>query len=105
LYFLTRAPAELIAIDRHVATRCPSPGTHVNDAVIAEVGAWQARPLEPMYPVIFFDTLRVKINEDSVVRNKTVYLALGCCPTARVRASTHNEVPHLDKRKRSVKVR
>ena len=28
---------------------------------MAEVGAWQARPLEPMYPVVFFDALRVKI--------------------------------------------
>jgi putative transposase len=30
----------------------------VTDAVMAEVGAWQARPLEPMYPVVFFDALR-----------------------------------------------
>jgi transposase-like protein len=49
----------------------------VTDAVMAEVGAWQARPLEPMYPVIFFDALRVKIREDAVVRNKAIYLALG----------------------------
>ncbi|MDD5001667.1 MAG: IS256 family transposase [Sideroxydans sp.] len=49
----------------------------VTDAVMAEVGAWQARPLEPMYPVVFFDALRVKIREDAVVRNKAVYLALG----------------------------
>jgi hypothetical protein len=47
---------------------------------MAEVGAWQARPLEPMYPVIFFDALRVKIREDSVVRNKAIYLALGVLP-------------------------
>ena len=33
----------------------------VTDAVMAEVGAWQARPLEPMYPVVFFDALRVKV--------------------------------------------
>lgn len=39
--------------------------------------AWQARPLEPMYPVVFFDALRVKIREDAVVRNKAIYLALG----------------------------
>jgi hypothetical protein len=39
----------------------------VTDAVMAEVGAWQARPLEPMYPVVFFDALRVKIREDAVV--------------------------------------
>jgi len=49
----------------------------VTDAVMSEVTAWQNRPLEPMYPVIFFDALRVKIREDAVVRNKAVYLALG----------------------------
>jgi putative transposase len=52
----------------------------VTDEVMAEVGAWQARPLEPMYPVIFFDALRVKIREDAVVRNKAIYLALGVLP-------------------------
>ena len=52
----------------------------VADAVIAEVGTWQARPLEPMYPVVFFDALRVKIREDAVVRNKAIYLALGVLP-------------------------
>ncbi len=52
----------------------------VTDAVLSEITAWQARPLEPMYPVIFFDALRVKIREDNVVRNKAVYLALGVRP-------------------------
>ena len=52
----------------------------VTDAVVAEVTAWQARPLEPMYPVVFFDALRVKIKEDAVVRNKAIYLALGVLP-------------------------
>ena len=52
----------------------------VTDAVMAEVGAWQARPLEPMYPVVFFNALRVKIREDAVVRNKALYLALGILP-------------------------
>lgn len=52
----------------------------VTDAVMAEVGAWQARPLEPMYPVVFFDALRVKIREEAVVRNKAIYLALGILP-------------------------
>ena len=52
----------------------------VTDAVMAEVTAWQGRPLEPMYPVIFFDALRVKIREDAVVRNKAIYLALGVLP-------------------------
>ncbi|MCW7541145.1 IS256 family transposase [Aquabacterium sp. A7-Y] len=52
----------------------------VTDAVMSEVTAWQSRPLEPMYPVVFFDALRVKIREDAVVRNKAVYLALGVLP-------------------------
>ena len=52
----------------------------VTDEVMSEVTAWQARPLEPMYPVVFFDALRVKIREDAVVRNKAVYLALGILP-------------------------
>lgn len=49
----------------------------VTDAVLAEVTAWQERPLEPLYPVIFFDALRVKIRDDGVVQNKAVYVALG----------------------------
>lgn len=52
----------------------------VTDEVMAEVTAWQGRPLEPMYPVVFFDALRVKIREEAVVRNKAVYLALGVLP-------------------------
>ena len=51
----------------------------VTDGVLAEVTAWQARPLETVYPVVFFDALRVKVREDNVVRNKAVYLALGVC--------------------------
>src|SRR5271167_2970102 len=49
----------------------------VTDGVLAEVTAWQSRPLEPVYAMVFFDALRVKIREDGVVRNKAVYLALG----------------------------
>jgi putative transposase len=49
----------------------------VTDGVLAEVTAWQSRPLEVVYPVVFFDALRVKIREDNIVRNKAVYLALG----------------------------
>jgi len=52
----------------------------VTDAMMAEVTAWQARPLEVMYPVVFFDALRVKIREDALVRSKAVYLALGILP-------------------------
>jgi putative transposase len=49
----------------------------VTDAVTAEIAAWQARPLERVYPVVFFDALRVKIRDEGTVRYKAVYLALG----------------------------
>jgi transposase-like protein len=49
----------------------------VTDAVWEEVGEWQNRPLDPMYPLVFFDALRVKIRDEGSVRNKAVYLALG----------------------------
>jgi putative transposase len=52
----------------------------VTDAIIDEVTAWQARPLERMYPVVFFDALRVKIRDEGVVRSKAIYLALGVLP-------------------------
>ena len=51
--------------------------SRVTDAVLEEVKAWQGRPLEPIYPVIFLDALRVKIRDEGTVRNKAVYLALG----------------------------
>ena len=49
----------------------------VTDAVLDEVAAWQARPLEPVYPIVFFDALRVKIRDEGLVRNKAVHIALG----------------------------
>ena len=52
----------------------------VTDAVVAEVTAWQSRLLEPMYPVVFFDALRVKIRDEASVRSTAVYLALAVAP-------------------------
>jgi len=49
----------------------------VTGEVLEEVTAWQSRPLEELYAVVFFDALRVKIGQDGVVSNKAVYLALG----------------------------
>ncbi len=58
----------------------------VTDSVIDEVSAWQARPLEASYAIVFFDALRVKIRDEGLVKNKAVYLAIG------MRASGHKEV-------------
>jgi putative transposase len=52
----------------------------VTDAVIAEATAWQQRRLESMYPVVFFDALRVKIRDEATVMRKAVYLALAILP-------------------------
>jgi putative transposase len=52
----------------------------VTDAVLEEVAEWQGRPLDPCYPLVFFDAIRVKIRDEGFVRNKAVYLALGVQP-------------------------
>jgi len=54
--------------------------SRVTDAVIDEVREWQNRPLDPVYPVVFFDALRVKIRDEGMVKNKAVYVALALNP-------------------------
>jgi putative transposase len=49
----------------------------ITDSVREDVVEWQNRPLEKMYPLVFFDALRVKIRDEGTVKNKAVYLALG----------------------------
>jgi transposase-like protein len=49
----------------------------VTDEVLAEVERSQQRPLESMYPIVYFDALRLKIRDEGTVKNKAVYLALG----------------------------
>jgi transposase-like protein len=50
--------------------------TRVTDGVVEEMTAWQARPLDPVWPVIFIDALYVKIR-DGQVSNRPIYVALG----------------------------
>ena len=54
--------------------------------MLDEVSAWQARPLEPVYAIVFFDCLRIKTRDEGAVKNKAVYLAIG------MRCSGHKEV-------------
>lgn len=51
--------------------------SNVTDAVIDEVKAWRSRPLQTVYPILYFDALYVKSRQDGAVKNKAVYLALG----------------------------
>jgi putative transposase len=49
----------------------------VTDAVMDDVRAWQQRPLEDVYPVVFLDCLVLKIREGGSVQRRACYLALG----------------------------
>jgi putative transposase len=53
----------------------------VTDAVLDEVREWQSRPLDAIYPVVFFDALRVKIRDEGMVKSKAVYVVLGINPS------------------------
>lgn len=55
----------------------------ITDEVMAEVAEWQARPLDALYPIVYFDALRLKIRDEGTVKNKAVYLALGIDVTGR----------------------
>ena len=58
----------------------PSLISAITDAVMEEVTAWQNRPLEPCYPIVFMDAIRVNIRSDGAVSNKAVFVALAVLP-------------------------
>ncbi|HID48123.1 MAG TPA: IS256 family transposase [Chromatiales bacterium] len=51
--------------------------SEVTDAVQEEVRAWQSRPLEALYPIVYLDALMVKMRHEGRVRNRAVYVAIG----------------------------
>ena len=51
--------------------------SEVTDSVLEDVKAWQCRPLEPLYPIVFLDALYVKMRHDGRVENRAVYVAIG----------------------------
>jgi len=73
--------AHLLQIYGHEVS--PALISTITDEVIAEAQEWQTRALEPMYPVVFFDALRLKIRDEGTVKNKAVYLALGVDASGR----------------------
>jgi len=73
---LTVREIQAYLADMYATEVSPALISTVTDAVAEEVTAWQSRPLEPMYPVVFFDALRVKVRDEATVRSKAVYLAL-----------------------------
>jgi transposase-like protein len=51
--------------------------SRITDGVLEEVRAWQTRPLDPVYAVVFLDAIMVKVRDSQVVQNKPAYLAIG----------------------------
>ena len=51
--------------------------SRVTAAVQADIDAWRSRPLERLYPIVYFDALRVKIRKDRSVITRSCYLAIG----------------------------
>jgi transposase-like protein len=51
--------------------------SRITDAVLEEVRAWQSRPLDPVYAVVFLDAIVVKVRDNQVVQNKPAYIAIG----------------------------
>ncbi len=64
----------------------PSLISSVTDAVSDEVKTWQARPLDPLYPILYLDCIHIKVRDTGAVRVKAVYLAIG------VNLAGHKEV-------------
>jgi transposase-like protein len=74
-----------------------SPG--LSSTITDEVAQWQQRPLESMYPIVYFDALRLKIRDEGTVKNMAVYLALDIradgaqCNRCRLRSRWRSDRP------------
>jgi putative transposase len=51
--------------------------SRVTDAVLEDIAAWRARPLDRLYPIVYFDAIMVKVTEDRSVKTRACYLAVG----------------------------
>lgn len=49
----------------------------ITDEVMSEVDAWQSRPLDQIYPILYLDAIVLKVRDNSQVKNKSLYLAIG----------------------------
>jgi putative transposase len=69
-------------IEHHLASTIgtdlsPETISNITDQIAKEVLAWQSRPLDPLYPVIYLDALVVKVRDGAHVRNKAAHIAVG----------------------------
>ncbi len=51
--------------------------SRVTDSVLEDIQAWRSRPLDELYPIVYFDAMTVKVREDRSVQNRCCYLAVG----------------------------
>src|SRR3954453_22851169 len=50
--------------------------SNVTDAVVEEVRAWQTRPLDPIYSIVYVDALVIKIRDNGQVQSRAIYVAI-----------------------------
>lgn len=79
LYAKGMTTREIVATFKEMYDADVSPAliSKVTDAVLEQVTEWQARPLDPVYPIVYLDCIVLKIRQDKQVINKAIYLALG----------------------------
>lgn len=51
--------------------------SRVTDVVADEIAAWQSRPVDPVYPILYIDAIRLKIRDGGVVANKAAHVVIG----------------------------
>lgn len=51
--------------------------SRVTDVVVEEIAAWQSRPVDPVYPILYIDAIRLKIRDGGVVANKAAHIVIG----------------------------
>lgn len=51
--------------------------SRVTDVIVDEIAAWQSRPVDPVYPILYIDAIRIKIRDGGVVANKAAHIVIG----------------------------
>ncbi len=63
--------------DMYQLTISPASITAITDKILPEIEAWQTRPLESLYPIVWMDAIHYKVREDNAIKSKAVYCLIG----------------------------
>ncbi|OGT28381.1 MAG: transposase [Gammaproteobacteria bacterium RBG_16_66_13] len=74
---LTTREIQSHLVDIYGVEVSPTLISNVTDAVLEDVRAWQSRPLDPVYPIVYLDAIHLKLRASGAVQNQAVYVALG----------------------------